>query len=381
MNHATDDITAITFCITELDVGGAEKAAVRIAIGLKQLGWLVRVISLRNAGPLAEPLIAAGIPVTALNCRGFTDLRAFFRLTSELRVQRPDIVCCFLHQANIYGRLAARRAGIPVVVSGVRVADRRMWVTKSDAWTRHYTDHYIAVSENVAAVHAQLCGIPVAMISAIPNGVDIPVPATQPEISQINPAHQDFELLFVGRLTEQKSPLDLLEAYQKLPAELRNRTRITFAGEGPLRQRLESRIAAGTLSSRVKLIGHSPDIPNLMKRATLLVLPSRWEGLPNAVLEAMAIGLPVVSTAVDGTRELISNGETGWLVPPGKPEALAAAIAEALNSPDLRRMYAKTSQVIAAKSFSWDVATHRYAKLLRALLTKNIAIVDPKNQI
>ncbi len=377
MSHLSDTQMAVTFCITELDVGGAEKAMVRIAAGLKHRGWTVRVISLRNEGPLAEPLITAGIPVTALECGGFGDVRALFRLTSALRTHPPDVLCCFLHQANIYGRLAARRAKIPVVVSGVRVADRRRWVTMTDRWTQNCTDQYIAVSDNVAALHCRLCHIPAAKMSSISNGVDGSVPR---EAAQ-KPSVQPHELLFVGRLTEQKAPLDLLEAYRRLPAELRESTRLTFVGEGPLRQRLQLEIASGGLANAVTLVGNSPDVPKLMQQATLLVLPSRWEGLPNVVLEAMANGLPVVATAVDGTLELISEGETGWLVPPAQPDALSAAIADALNNPDHRQAYSEKSQLIAVTRFSWNAAIDRYDQLLSSLVSKTSLKVVPENQI
>lgn len=389
----------MTFCINELDVGGAEKALVRIAIGLSQCGWNVRVISLRDAGPLAEPLRTAQIPVTALNCGGFADIRTYFRLKSELRANAPDVLCCFLHQANIYGRLAASRANVGIVVSGVRVADRRRWVTLTDRWTRRCVDHYVAVSRNVADLHAQLCSIPPEQITAIPNGVDLSEPTSSSTVGagtqnpgslSLGPADKlqaeeldsfRHRLLFVGRLTEQKAPLDLLNAYLLLPDQLRQRTEITFVGEGPLRRKLQQAVDAKGLKNAVRLVGQSHDVAGYMKAATLLVLPSRWEGLPNVVLEAMSHGLPVIATAVDGSKELITEGQTGWLVPPGSVSQLAAKIAEALDRPDLRMQIRDSSQRVAAEGFSWNRAVALYDALFRQLWFEHRRSAGLKKQI
>lgn len=352
----------MTFCITELDVGGAEKALARIAIGLKQKLWQVRVISLRDTGKMAQPLIDAGIEVTALECGRFSDVRTLFRLMAELKRHRPDILVCFLHQANFYGRLAARRLGIPNV-SGIRVADRRRSVVWTERLTKRLVDQYVAVGETTGRVHSELCHIPPDRMLCIPNGVDAPsgtIPAT------VAPNHH--KLLFVGRLTTQKAPLDLLEAFAQLPTELRQQSHLTYAGDGELRAELETRITELGLSDSVELLGQCSNVPELMRSATLLVLPSLWEGMPNVVLEAMASELPIVATAVDGTTELITPGKTGWLVSPSCPNELSAAIAEALRAPETRKAYAKSAQAVALNEFSWEITIERYEQLLGSML-------------
>ena len=353
---------SVTFCITELDVGGAEKALVRIAIGLLKKGWCVRVISLRDAGELAKPLTNAGIDVVALGCGSFADVRTYFRLVAELKNHTPDILVCFLHQANIYGRLAARRLGLPSV-SGIRVADRRWSVVWPERLTRRCATQYVAVGLATGRVHSQLCRIPPDRMISIPNGVDIP-----PETCQTADASAKHGLLFVGRLTAQKAPLNLLEAFAMLPTELRQKTRLTFAGDGELRHQLDARIAELGLSEAVEVLGQCSNVNELMRKATLLVLPSLWEGMPNVVLEAMAAKLPVVATAVDGTTDLICDGKNGWLVPAGDPSALSAAIAEALTSPALRRTFAESAQTTVIKGFSWESVIARYERLLDSML-------------
>ncbi|MEO2012999.1 MAG: glycosyltransferase [Fuerstiella sp.] len=373
---------SVTFCITELDIGGAEKALVRIAIGLQDTGWRVRVISLRNAGAMADPLRAAGIPVTALGCGSFADIRALWRLSAEFRQNPTDLVQCFLHQANIYGRLAIRCCGRrgdhrrrPLVVSGVRVADRRRWVILTDRWTRAYSDHYVAVSEHVAATHAELCRLNRDVVTSIPNGVDVPAEL----MDAPNPA--PHTLLSVGRLTTQKAPFDLLEAFRLLPDDLRRQCKLNFVGDGPLAFSLQKAIDRLQLNDRVQLERHSHDVLQLMRESTVLVLASRWEGMPNVVLEAMANALPVVATSIDGIRELIDDGTTGWLVPAATPAALAERIATALGDPESRTSVARNAQAKVSQHFSWASAIERYDQLLRNLLANRPADHAAKKRI
>lgn len=374
---------SITCCITELDVGGAENAFARIAVGLHRRGWTVRVISLRDAGPLAKGIMDAGIPVTALNCGGMADLRAVRRLANALRSAPSDVLLCFLNQANIYGRLArcvlrfTDRAAEPrLLVSGVRVADRRASVVWPDRLTSRLCDHYIAVSPSVARLHAELCSISADRISTICNGVDL-----LPDHDVVTGhSSETFELLYVGRLVPQKAPLDLLQAFSQLPALLRERCRLSFVGDGPLRESIQKTAAQYGISHLVHLHGRSDDVRLLMRRADLLVLPSLWEGLPNVVLESMAEGLPVLATEVDGIRDLIVPGETGWLVRPGDPASLSRAMEVAISDPDLRRTFAKNAQHVVTQKFSWNLCVERYDRLLRDLLNSPRQILESKDE-
>lgn len=350
----------IIFCINELDVGGAEKALVRISTGLKRRGWDVEVVSLRDKGPLSKLLESEQIPVTALGCGGFTDVRCWSRLRRVFRQKQPQAVFSFLHQANVYSRLAALGLGVPII-SGIRVADRRRWVILTDRLTSRFSDCYVAVSSAVAETHARLCRLPPGKMTTIPNGVEIP--QSKPEQSR-----KSNELLFVGRLTPQKAPFDLLQAYVLLAEDEQLSANLTFVGDGELRPELEKTVADLGLQQQVSFAGQVDDVFRRMSESTLLVLPSLWEGMPNVVLEAMASGLPVVATSVDGTKDVIDDGRTGWLVQPGSPTELSTAISEALRSPNLRLEFAERAQTLVMEQFSWPSVVDRYEKLLRSLL-------------
>ena len=358
--------------ITELDVGGAEKAFVRIAVGLKNRGWQVSVVSLRNAGPLATLLEAENIEVTALEAGRLLDVRAVFRLRQELRRKPADVLLTFLHQANLVGRIAGRLAGVRRIVCGVRVADRRLAVTVPERITKGLVDRYLAVSQSVGEVHRQLCHIDATRIEAIPNGVDIDaIDAAVPAIrSEMNCTPDDRVVLCVGRLSAQKAPLDALEAFRLMREQfpsLKSNAKLLYIGEGELRGDLQRRVDELGLQGSVQLPGWRPDAWRLMKSANALLLASHWEGLPNVVLEAQAAGLPVVATAVDGTRELILDKVTGRLVPRGDTTAMATALGEILQNNTAASELSRNARRQVAEHYRWDVCVERFDQVLNAL--------------
>ncbi|MBC7965175.1 MAG: glycosyltransferase [Fuerstia sp.] len=379
----------LTMAITELDVGGAERAFVQIAIGLKSLGWIVRVISLRDAGPLAEPLRQAGISVEELQCGGPLDFRAIHRMKLALLKNRPSVLLTFLHQANIVGRLAAKRAGVKTVVCGVRVADRR-WAVRIPEWlTRRHVSHYVAVSRSVAQVHCNVCGIATEKIKTIYNGVDLGKIAAAVAVSrsELRCSDSDQVILCVGRLSLQKAPLDVVEAFDELrrldPSGHAHR-KLVFVGDGPLQSAVENLIRKKRLEDNVRLLGWRSDVASVMKAATVLVLASKWEGLPNVILESQAAGLPVVATAVDGCLEVIDDGQTGRLFPPGDTQRLAHILHELLGSrngsvdaPRVTRARLASNALAFAARFSWEKCVAEYDALLRKLQSAESVASSP----
>jgi glycosyltransferase involved in cell wall biosynthesis len=141
-----------------------------------------------------------------------------------------------------------------------------------------------------------------------------------------------------------------------------------FVGDGPLRAPLEAEVARENLQERVRFVGRRNNVANILRASYCLALPSRWEGMPNVVLEAMAAGLPVIATRVEGTSELIVDGETGLLISPGSSEELARAIGQSLGDERRRSEMIASAQGIVRKQFTWDAVVASYVKLYRELL-------------
>ena len=366
----------ICFLITELDIGGAERALVKIATGLPRERWTPSVICLSRRGPLAEPLEAAGVRVTCLGAnRVFSPgglLKATTGLTRELRRQQPRILQTFLFHANIAGRLAARRAGVPHVLSGIRVADRRgRWRLAVDRWTERLVEKHVCVSRGVADFCVQESGLSEDKVVVIPNGVDVETyrdaePADPTEFGV--PADAEV-VIAVGRLDPQKDPLLLLNATSQIAAD-RPKLHVLFVGDGPLRGEIEESARNLDLESRVHLTGWRPEIPQFLKAASLFVLPSRWEGMPNVVLEAAAAGVPVIATETEGVCEIIEPGRTGAVVKIGDAEGLAEAILAALRDRSLPLQMAETLQHAVADRFTWDSVVAQYDRLYESLVIR-----------
>jgi glycosyltransferase involved in cell wall biosynthesis len=361
----------IAFCITDLDRGGAEQALVQIVTRLDRNEWAPHVFCLSSEGELAAPLREAGVPVACLNAKHWWNVGVLFRLRRALRRLRPAILQTFLYHANIVGRVAGRMARVPVIVSGIRVAERRgrfrLWL---DRVTERWVARHVCVSEGVATFSIERGRLSPQKIVVIPNGVDWErfANAAPADLASLGIPADSRVLLFVGRLDPQKGIRALLESMRDMLSRKNlEGAHLLIVGEGPLRGEIERFIRDEQLAGCVHLLGRRNDVPALMRASNCLVLPSLWEGMPNVVLEAMAAGLPIVATAVEGTTELIRNGETGLLVPAGNGEALLAAVESVLRDGEFAARCAQSSQDFVFKEVTWPRIAGQYSDLYREM--------------
>ncbi len=355
----------IALTITDLDVGGAERAMTSLALGLDRRRWSPLVVNLSAEGALAGAIREAGIPVESLGLGRRSLLRGVAGLAGALRRHRPALVQSFLFHANLLTRLAAPAAGSPWVLGGLRVAERQKgWHLTLDRMTGRMACGSVCVSGDVLRFSVERGGLDPARLTAIPNGVDpsrFDVPPA--DRASLGVPEDAFLALAVGRLDVQKGLPDLLDAVERAAADA-PALRLAVAGDGPLRGWLEAEVAARPgLAGRVRLLGRRDDVPALMRAADLLVHAAHWEGMPNVVLEAMAAGLPVVATAVEGVDELVVPGETGWVVPARDPDALALAIREAAADRDAAGRMGRAGRGRARAEFSTARMVGRYESL------------------
>jgi glycosyltransferase involved in cell wall biosynthesis len=359
--------TPLALCITDLDPGGAERALVQIVRRLDRSQWDPVVYCLGPRGQLADILEAGGIQTHCLDATR-RDVFVVSRLAKLLKRQQPALMQTFLFHANIAGRLAATVARVPIVVSGIRVAEREQrWHLMLERRTRRLVTHHVCVSQAVAEFAKRELRLRDDCVSVIPNGVDAAGIGSAPaaDLSQFGIPSPSRTLLFVGRLHPQKGVSVLLEAFHKLQAA---DVHLLIVGAGPLEADVRTIVRAHSLESRVHLAGQRDDVPSLMRAASALVLPSLWEGMPNVVLEAMAARLPVIATAVDGTTELIEDEETGWLCAPGSVESLEHAMRRMLDQPEAAKTIASAAQRLVSQRFTWEAMAAAYSDLWRSLL-------------
>lgn len=366
----------VALVVTDLDVGGAERALVALATRVNRARWSPQVFCLGPHGALVDVLNAAGLPPVCLNVSRKRPAQAVAHLVRAMKVQRPKLVQSFLFHANVAARLAAPLVGSPWVLSGVRVAERqKRWHLTVDRLTAWLATGQVCVSEGVYRFCRDVEGVPADRLTIIPNGVDttlydgvVPIPRDQVGVPE--GAHV---VLYVGRLDTQKGLSFLLDAAERVAAQ-RDNWHLVMVGDGPDREDLLQRIAASPrLSPRVQWLGRRSDVPGLLETADLLVLPSVWEGMPNVVLEAMAARRAVVATRVEGSEDLILPGRTGWLVPPRDAEALAGALLDAASDPGRLREFGAVGRARVEAEYSLSATIVAYERLWSGVL----GLADP----
>jgi glycosyltransferase involved in cell wall biosynthesis len=336
----------VAFLITGLNHGGAETQLVRLVTVLRSRGWEILVVSLLPCGVLERPLMAVGVRVESLGIRRATDvLRASWSLVRLLRRWRPATLVSFLFHANLLGRVAGRLGGVPVVISAER-SDR--FGGRHRYWLLRLTDRLASATvTNSRLVGERLVRERVIhpdRLRVIPNAVDddrsVTAPVDRRAVREAMGVRGDeFLWLAVGRLDPTKDYPTLLRAFDR-HRRTDPRARLRIAGAGDADEPNTGLPRALRPRPEVDFLGHRTDVRALLAAADGFVMSSRLEGFPNALMEALAAGLPAVATRVGGIPEIVEDGVSGFVVPPGDVKALAEALGRLSGLPaqERRRM-------------------------------------------
>ncbi|HKG95623.1 MAG TPA: glycosyltransferase [Gemmatimonadaceae bacterium] len=353
----------------DLGMGGLEQVVATICRNVDRERFEPAVVCLRNKGPLADQLEDEGVRVFLLDSPpGKPDYFAFRRVARLIRERGFDVVHTHNTQAFMDGGLGAKLAGVPTLVhtDHARIfPDKRRYMFAEHVLS-HLAYRVVGVSEDTSANLVRYEKISREKLLTIPNGIDgrrynVTVDAAAKRRELGLPA--EGPVIGLGaRLTPQKGLIHLLRAMAVLQQRVPNLSCV-IAGEGELDAELKSAARELGVDDRVRFVGMRLDLPQLLKVFDLYVLPSEWEGLPMAILEAMGSGCPIVATDVGGLRTAIESDVNGRLVPPRDPQALADAIAGLLASPETRRRYAAEAKGTFHERFSAEAMTRRYEKL------------------
>ncbi|GAA2084244.1 glycosyltransferase [Actinomadura alba] len=366
----------VLLLIGQLGLGGTEKQVALLARGLRTRGIDVRVLVLFEGGAWENDLNAAGVPVVHLGFHrrvaGWRmlpgNLAAFRRFVRHLRRMRPDVLHAFLYHSYVTAAPAARLARVPVLVAGRRSLgdykqERRALLAAERAATS-LTDLLIANAHSVADDTLRHEGVPPRKLTVVYNG--LPDSAFAPAV----PAAIDTDLpvvLCVANLKRYKGHRYLLDAVARLRPGLP--CTLALAGAGPERPALERQ--ADRLGIDVRFLGARTDVARLLARADVVVLPSLHEGMSNAVMEAMAAGLPVVASDVGGTAELIRD--RGVLVPPADAGALAAGLERVLTDPAFAARLGERARAWSREHLHVDGMVDQHVRIYGELLERRCA--------
>jgi glycosyltransferase involved in cell wall biosynthesis len=366
----------ICFVGTGLGKGGAEAQLFRAAAGLRARGLDVHVVSILSSDYYGARLEKEGVPLVCLDAsRTTSPARILTRFLQYLKDIRPDALAGFDYPGSMLARVGGAVARIPVVISSIRTENLGTSLRKvALAWTDSLATVTTTNSESVARKLVDAGAISRRRIRVIPNGVDVRIvnPTLRAGRSALRRSlgieETDFFWFTAGSLEAPKDYPNLLAAMAllaKAPAPIK----LAIAGQGSLAGALRDRIRLLGLESVVSFLGFREDVPACMAAADGTVLASAWEGLPNVVIESLAVGTPVVCTDVGGAREIVEHGRSGLVVPSQNPEALASAMSALMACPDAQRQQlGAAGRRHVEKNFALESILTRWSGLFEELL-------------
>jgi glycosyltransferase involved in cell wall biosynthesis len=356
--------------IPTLDRGGAEKQLALLCCGLPREEFDVRVAVLTRGGPLASELREAGIPIHEIGKRRKIDFAAYWRLKRLIRELRPDAVHTWIFAANSYGRRAAFACGTPVVIAGERSVDpwKRWRELAIDRWLAKRTTQLVTNSSGVVEFYAKR-GIDAESFTVIPNGVAAPTPPRSRAelLSELNLPGEAVLIGAVGRLWPQKRYPHLLDSFGQLKAT-HPQTHFLIFGDGPDRESIVAARDRLNLSECVHLLGHRDDAAQCTAALNCFWIGSGYEGQPNSVMEAMSLGVPVVASDIAGNRDLVVDGETGFLVGLDDAAGRAERTLQILSSGDLAAALGTAARTRMNNQFTVERMVEQYAELYQRLV-------------
>jgi glycosyltransferase involved in cell wall biosynthesis len=374
----------IAFCITDFDDGGAERHLAELVTRLPRDRFEPAVVVLSGpplspADQLLQLVSDRRIPITFLEARSIWSTPAvWWRLTQWLRDFEPELLQCYLAHANILGALAAHHSGVNHVVTGLQVAEvRRHWHVVLQRAVARLVDKHVCVSQSVADFAAKVMRLPRERLLVISNGIKVERWAGARPVarSRLGLGQNRRMILFAGRLDPQKRPDWLLERMPAVFARLPNYD-LVIAGEGPLRNSLGRLAMRLGISERIHFVGWQPDMPSLLAAADVVVLTSRWEGMPNILLEALAAARPVVTTDVHGVRELLGNAAGVQITPANDAQLFVDAVSQVCSDREWAIHLGQQNQQRARDSFSMDAMVTAYCQLYESLLSVKTATTN-----
>lgn len=339
---------------------GAEQVIATLARHADRLQWHPVVACLLDPrceeSDMLRAVRSCGIETAEFHLRGRYDPQGIRELHAFLSQRRVSVLHCHGYKSDGYGLLAA--CGLPIA----RICTVHGWTSQTlalrvyeaaDKWVFLRGYHRLIAVSGPIKRELLRCGYPASKIAVVPNGVDLSrFPLRQVRSDGPLPIPFDREIIgSVGRLSGEKGQAYLLLAAVRILRE-RPRAILVLVGEGRAESALRAQAAGLGIADRVLFVGLRRDVPQLLPQFDVFVLPSLREGLPMAALEAMAVGVPVVATAVGDVPRLVTAGETGFLVPPADPDALAVAILRTLADPQSSGRRACAARALVERDYS-----------------------------
>lgn len=361
----------ILFFTVDSRIGGTEKMILSLAASLPKDEFSVSILTIKPDGPLHEMARASGITAYTLGIGSRTNgFLAPLRLFRFLLKNRFDVLHTFLFLANNLGRVMGWAANVPLIIGSQRSTDywRRPYHNLLDRTTAPFCRIVVSNSQAGRNMLMRKVGMAPEKVCVIPNG--IPAAAPMPREKAREMLGFSGEAILIGAAGNLRVPKGyhyLLPAFREVTLKYPD-AKLLIAGEGPLKKELERFGRGMGLAGKIFFLGFLKELTPFYSGIDLFVMPSLWEGMPVALLEALSYGIPVVATRVSGIPEVVTDGAEGFLVEPANPQQIATRILELLDNPEKRVEMGMRGKARAEGDFSVEKMIDAYANLYRELI-------------
>lgn len=362
----------ILHLITGLEIGGAEMMLLKILPRMQDV-FDNRICCIMGHGPIGGKLEEAGVPVYYLNLKNIFDFSVISRFRKIIKEFKPDVLVTYLIHADLFGRILGRIFGIKKIICSVRVKliqIKYLPLLFLDAITAPLVTHYHFNSQSVANMYRKFFFLPKTKITVIPNGLEIENydkhVDNQQKKEDLGVPRDKIIIGCVAKLRKQKGHKYLVSAFAEV---LKNNPNVflLLIGDGEERENIEKQIENLSISDDVLLLGNRNDISELLQIIDIFVLPTLFEGMSNALMEAMAVGKPIIATDIPENRELIENKKNGILVSIKNPKKISIAIDDLINNVDKRNIISSAAKDKILAFYNIDAISGRYKKFLNTI--------------
>jgi len=361
----------VVHIIDRLPPDGAERLMVDI-LKNRSKNFKFTVLCLVEGGALESELEQINVPVVIFNKSSKYDLTILIKLISWMLNNKPSVVHTHLFTADTWGRLAATMARVPCIITTVHSTNSWKGAIHRlvDKALSFVTDRIVACSDEVANVLKKEFKISKDRIAILSNGIDFRRFDTLnlTTINEIDLLAPDIvKIVVIGRLHPAKGHLDLIRAIAKLKT-VTTKFHVFLVGEGELKDEIITKCTENNISNFITLMGQRTDIPEILAKTDIFVMPSHWEGLPMALLEAMAMSMPVIASRVGGIPDVIKDGFNGLLIDKSDDAELANKIAQLLADERMRIKLGVEAKKTVIENYSAKNVSKGYESLYQKIL-------------
>jgi glycosyltransferase involved in cell wall biosynthesis len=373
VSERMDKPKKILHLIQSLDNGGCENMLLRTLPLLNEQGLENIVVTLKAEGSLAEALRARGIPVYTIHQKHLLDISSYFRLLKLIKSHQPELIVTYLLHADIVGRLVLQAPTKAKVIPFLRTTynhPRYRLARLFEQATKSLVTHYLANSQAVKDFYTSSLGIKPDKITVIPNGIDTDsFDAIQRDENlrksfEIQP--KDTAIICVANLHPNKGHAYLLKAFEEV-FEKQPNIHLLIVGDGEERQNLLDQIAHYSSKGNIHFLGRRSDVPQLLKISDIFVLPTLFEGMSNALMEAMGAGLPAIATDIPENRILIKDQKTGLLTLRKSAHDLVRLIEDLLQNKGKRGSIGREAKLFIQENFSLHATVAKTSAFLKSI--------------